>query len=329
MNCVVITGATSMLGIALINECIKRDIYVFAFVNSETTRIERIPRSKNISIIYKKLEDFYSISDINISYKPDVFYHFAWSTGKKNRNLSEIQIKNIEYTVYAVRLAKMLGCKKFVGIGSQAEFGIANRPLSPSDSTNPVNAYGIAKYAAGKLAGLECKIQQLEFNWVRVFSVYGKYDKDESLIKTLIYNVYHNIDIGLSSCEQIWDYLNERDAGYGLFLIGMKGINGKIYCLGSGRGKPLKSYVQIIINNIKPDYCPKYGAIKLSDNDVYYLVADIKELKDDTGWEPIIEFNDGIKDLLPPPPFKNLFYYFSIVMIDCRISSFVNKRRAV
>lgn len=41
---------------------------------------------------------------------------------------------------------------------------------------------------------------------------------------------------------QIWDYLYAKDAGGILFSLGGdKSINGKIYCLGSGVAKPLKS----------------------------------------------------------------------------------------
>ena len=35
----------------------------------------------------------------------------------------DLQLQNIQYTLDAVRLAKRLGCKVFVGAGSQAEYG--------------------------------------------------------------------------------------------------------------------------------------------------------------------------------------------------------------
>ena len=42
----------------------------------------------------------------------------------------------------------------------------------------------------------------------------------------------------------MWDYLYSKDAGKAFYLLGEKGINGKVYCIGGGEARPLKDYIE-------------------------------------------------------------------------------------
>lgn len=299
MKCktIAITGATSMLGIATIKECIANNYEVLAFVRPHSSKINRLPVSNLIRIIDYDLD---SLADYKIdNLHADVFIHFGWAfTDKVARNDCRMQLDNVKFTLDAVAFAKELGCKKFIGVGSQAEYGIASEPLNESVFCDPLIPYGMAKYIAGKMSKFECMRLGLEYNWVRVLSIYGKNDNEDTLINTLIKNCKENIPMDLSPCTHIWDYLFETDAGKAFIKIAEKGANGKIYCLGSGKGMPLMDYIRIIISNINPGYTPNYGAIPYSVSSVKYLVADISELTKDTGWRPEISFFEGAKKII-------------------------------
>ncbi|GHT97795.1 CDP-abequose synthase [Spirochaetia bacterium] len=300
MNAIALSGATSMIGLALVKQYILNNVKVYALVRPGSPRINRLPASDLITVLEYGLDSLAG-SDLPdaVTSEVDVFYHVAWSdTDKIGRNSCDKQLLNIQYTLDAVHLAKKLGCKKFIGTGSQAEYGHASIPLNGTVPTNPEIAYGIAKYAAGKLAKIECEKLGLEYNWVRILSVYGINDSNDTLIKTFITNCKNNQPMGLSPCTHIWDYLYEDDAGRALFAIGEKGIDGKVYCLGSGTGKPLREYLETVKKIINPDYMPGYGEILYNDKSVTYLCADTSELTADTGWEPEVSFEEGIKKIL-------------------------------
>jgi nucleoside-diphosphate-sugar epimerase len=147
---------------------------------------------------------------------------------------------------------------------------------------------------------MECKKEGLEYNWVRILSVYGPHDNEGTLINQLINNAKNNIPMGLSGCEQIWDYLHEDDAGAAFVAVAEKGVDGKIYPLGSGVGRALKEYVQDVIVAINPDYKPEYGKYPYSLTQPMYLVADMSELEKDTGWKAERLFTTIIKDIMEP-----------------------------
>ena len=328
MKTIVLTGATSMIGLAIINECLSKNIKVFALARKNSSKICRIPQSPLVRLIECDLDELSHFdenlilskitsdcgNDLNNQDNPvnpigkiDVFFHIGWAfTDKERRNNCVFQYKNVEYTLDAIHLAKRLGCKKFIGAGSQAEYGKAQTKLNGETPVNPEIAYGIAKYAAGKMAALECEKLELDFNWVRILSVYGKNDSDATLVKTLIHAMKENQALPLSPCTHTWDFLSDKDAGRAFILIAEKGISGKTYTLGSGDGRPLKDYVEIIKSIVNPKYEPNYGGLQYNEKSVMYLCADIKELTADTGFKPEIPFKEGIMNTVPTPPHQSV-----------------------
>lgn len=292
-----ITGATSMLGVATIKNCISKNISVLAFVRKGSSKINRLSPSPLIKILECDLSQMKDFDCKGLS--ADVFIHFGWAfTDKAGRNDVSKQLENVQYTIDAVQLAKRLGCKKFIGAGSQAEYGTPNVVLKADTPVNPLIPYGVAKYAAGRLSAMECKKEGLEYNWVRILSVYGPNDNEGTLLNQLVYNAKNNIPMGLSGCEQIWDYLHEDDAGAAFVAVAEKGENGKIYPLGCGVGRPLKEYVQDVISVVNSEYKPEFGRFSYSPTQPMYLVADVKELEWDTGWNVKTSFVENIKAIV-------------------------------
>lgn len=294
---IAMTGATSMIGVATIKECIKQQINVIAFARSNSSNIRRIPKSEYVKTIACDLSDMGSFEAQELS--ADVFIHFGWTfTDKEGRNSPAKQMKNVQFTLDAVYLADRLGCKKFIGAGSQAEYGTPNTMLKDDTPVNPLIAYGITKYAAGRFAKIECEKIGMEYNWVRVLSVYGEHDNKGTLLSQLLHNAKNSIPMGLSGCEQIWDYLHEDDAGKAFVAVAKNGVDGRVYNLGSGIGKPLKEYVQEVIAIVNPKYNLDFGKYPYSPTQPIYLVADISALTEDTGWKPEIDFKEGIKEMV-------------------------------
>lgn len=302
MKRLVITGATSMLGIAIMEEALTHveTERIYAVVRPNTEHIIRLPRDERIQQVTCSAEDYTHLSDL-INEPCDALFHTAWlSTGPK-RNTDIIgQAKNIAFTLDALHAAKTLGCRQFVATGSQAEYGNPDvNVFSPETPANPVQPYGIAKYAAGKLAMAEACQLGIGCCWVRVFSVFGRYDKPTMLIPSTIKKMRSGEHCAFTQGTQLWDYLYDRDAGKALYLLGnLDRIHSKIYCLGSGISKPLHIYVEQLRDLVQPDAVLGFGEITLPDTAPRGLCADVSAIKQDTGWQPQWSFTEGICDLL-------------------------------
>ncbi len=296
MNKAIITGATGMIGVALINLLLKEDYEIIAIVRPNSKKLKNIPKNDKISIIECDL------SNLKLLFGKfagcDLFFHFGWiGTTGNSRDNTYLQLKNIEYTLDAVHLAKNSGCHTFVGAGSQAEYGLTDEKLSPSTPTNPITGYGIAKYSAGKLSKLLAAQLGLKYCWGRVLSVYGPGDNN-SMIMSCIKSISNNEPFNTTNGDQLWDYLYCDDCADAFLKIAKKGIDGKVYTIGSGMVKPLKKYIQTIRDLINPNFKIGFGEIDYYPNQVMYLCADISELTKDTEFKPKTNFEKGIQNII-------------------------------
>lgn len=288
----IITGATGVVGSAVVRKALESEWYVTCIVHEDSKRLANIPLHENVNIIKCNASN-YSQLELHDTY--DVFVHLSWEkTFGSLRDDTDIQVRNIQYTLDACKLAKRLGCTKFIGAGSQAEYGLKSDSLKPDMPVNPESGYGIAKFAAGKMAALLCAQLGLDYNWVRILSVYGPNDSPNTLISYLITELKAGRSPELTKCEQIWDYLYSDDAGEAFIKIADKGVNGATYVLGSGNMRPLHDYVEDIKNAIDPTIDIKYGAKDYYPHQPMFMVADIKNLTSDTGWLPTFNFSSGI-----------------------------------
>lgn len=295
MKRIVLTGATSMIGVALIKECIENNVQVLAIVRCNSQNIMRIPKSELVDIVECDLEN---LQEVTFSaYKYDVFYHLAWDfTARKFRDEPYRQNKNVNYTLDAVNLAFKLGCHTFIGAGSQAEYGrTGETAMSPETPINPDIAYGIAKYSAGKLSRLMCRDLGMKHIWTRIFSVYGPYDNDNTMIMYAINKLLAHERPSFTKSEQLWDYLYCGDAAQALYLLGSKGKDKSVYCIGSGAIYPLYNYIYKIRDNINKELAIGIGDREYTENQVMHLCADVTNLIKDTGFQPRYSFDEGIK----------------------------------
>lgn len=298
MNKVIITGPTGAIGIALIQKLAEQGVKVTAVCHRHSNRIRRIPVSEMVQIIECNLDELYSLPEL-LEHNYDIFYHFAWAcTIGDSRNNIEAQIANVQYTIDAVEVAVLLGCKRFVGAGSQAEYGRYEGILNADVPTFPENGYGMAKLCAGQMSRIRCQQLGIKHIWTRVLSVYGPFDGENTMIMSVIYQLLRGDRPKCTKGEQIWDYIYSKDAAQAFYLLGEFGKDGKVYCIGSGKGIPLAEYINVIKSQINKRLEIGFGDIPYADKQVMHLCADISELQKDTGFVPEYSFESGIKETI-------------------------------
>ena len=287
-----------MIGTALINECIKKGIEVYAVLRASSGKKMRLPESEKLHMVDCSLEELETLPQ-KITEKCDTFYHIAWGNTGENRNSStELQSRNIAYTLAAVKAAYALGCRRFIGAGSQAEYGPMDvDKISPDSPVNPTTPYGAAKLASGQLARMLCKELGMECIWPRIFSVYGIYEKETTMVASGLRKMLAGEKTSFTPALQRWDYLFSADAGRAYYLIGEKGKDGAVYCVGSGKAAPLKNYIEIMAELTGAEETG-IGVRPYPAGAVMNLCADISSLTADTGFVPEYTFREGIRETI-------------------------------
>ena len=286
MRKVIVTGAAGFAGCNLVEALLKKKYFVYAVVRPDSAHNSRLSGLENLQMVECNMQDYANLQNL-ISESCDMFYHLAWQAGS-----FEKQKVCIEYYLEALEAAARIGCKRFVGIGSQAEYGPQKELITEETCPHPITAYGTSKLAACALTRQRANELGIEWVWGRIFSLYGKYEPFGRMLPDLINALQNGQDFILSAATQNWDYLYSSDGAEALIALGEKGYNGEIYNVASGEYRPLKCFTEevreIISSNGKLQYGKKGG-------DATSLQPSIIKICNDTGWKPKIKFKDGIR----------------------------------
>lgn len=292
---IIVTGATGFIGAAVVQSLVARGENVFALMrtHSDTTRLQTAGAHRQL--IVERFDDAELAKHLRENLA-SVFIHCAWrGVAGKDRNEAWQITDNLRLTVEAAHLAVDSGCKQFIGLGSQAEYGNLNCVIAETAPTNPTTVYGKAKVAA-RLAALDiCDAGGVAAAWLRVFSTYGPGDAPHWLISYIIAELAAGRAPKLTRCEQLWDYLHVTDAAEAVAALADGKASGT-FNLGHGRAWSLREVVEAICSAMATSIQPEYGAIPYRPDQVMHLEADIAKLTAATGWRPRIGLAEGIAE---------------------------------
>ncbi|MDE6052569.1 MAG: NAD-dependent epimerase/dehydratase [Lachnospiraceae bacterium] len=299
MKRAVVTGATSFIGIALIKELIKANYEVIAIIRPSSLRKTLLwtlcPKIKLIECELNQLNR----AELNVE-QCNVLFHIGWASDFSNSRYNlEGQMRNVKYCEYSVELAARYGCEAYLCVGSQAECGVINEPITSYTKENPMTAYAEAKCIANTKTKDFCKIYGIKHYWPRLLSAYGPYDRNTTMIMSCIQACRDRKILKLTPAEQIWDFVYVENVAKALLAIVEKGNPIKRYPIASGTGKELKEYIADIAKIMDfPEILKGIGQKNYTENQVMYLVGDIKELQNDTGVCMDYDFEQGIRDIV-------------------------------
>lgn len=289
MKTAVITGSTCNIGISLAKELLGNGYDVFAVVRPGGARNDLLkglcPQAHIVECELDNIDEISNkIKSMGYAAGADEFYHIGWKSDFENPRYNlEGQRINKTITEKAVRVAASLNCKKFIGVGSQAECGLVDKPINSKTPDAPITAYAVAKCETYESC---CRLSDelgIDFFWPRLLSEYGPYDRG-TLLMLCIDACINRKELEMTGAEQIWDYVYADDVARALYLIVKKGVPKKKYTIASGIGKPLAEYIKTVSEVFDyPELLKGIGKRPYAEKEVMYLVGDVSELKHDTG----------------------------------------------
>lgn len=285
----VVTGAAGFTGCGLVEELVKRNWFVYAVVRPQSEHNVRLLEMRNVQLVYADMSEFCQL-DATVNDICDVFFHLAWQGGRYDFTA---QHKNITDTLGALEAAARLGCRRFVCTGSQAEYGPQKGLITENIYPAPVDAYGAAKLAACILTREKAKLLGIDWLWGRIFSLYGKYEPNSRMLPVLVKSLQSGRDFHMTSDgRQNWDYLYVNDAARALIAMSESAPSEEIYNIAYGCYRTLREYVhdvQLLFSNDMSVYWNE------GNKALFSLQVSVEKLKKATGWQPQVDFTEGIK----------------------------------
>lgn len=293
-----VTGAGGFVGAELVREAIAAGHPVIALVRSPNPA--RLAGLKGVDIRVADLSDTDAIAAILNETHPDAVVHSAWEgVGGPNR-AGDVQLENIETSVALADTAIAAGVQKFVGVGSQAEYGRFDRRIFETDLPNPSMLYGAAKLAALHLIRQRMEAAGKDFAWLRIFSTYGPGDNPNWLIPSALAQLQAGFAPKLTAGTQTWDYLHVNDVARGILAAAVSPQATGTFNLSSGISTPVRAIIEYLRDLVAPGLELTFGEIPFGPAQIMCLEGDNTRLKAATGWAPRIAIFDGLKALSMP-----------------------------
>ena len=291
-----VTGAAGFVGAATVRAALAAGHKVIALVRTPNpARLFDV--AADCEIIVADLADTDAIAAQLMATKPDIVVHCAWEGVGGSARAGDVQLDNVMTSVALIDAAIAAGVAKFVGIGSQAEYGRFDRRITETDLPNPTMLYGAAKLAALHLVRQRMESVDRAFAWLRIFSTYGPGDNPNWLIPHALSELRSARTPKLTAGTQSWDYLHISDVARGILAAATNATATGTFNLSSGTATPVRSIIETLRDCAAPGHALRFGEIPFGRDQIMHLEGDNSRLKAATGWTPQIDIFAGLKAL--------------------------------
>lgn len=288
---IVLTGATGFLGRALCHELKENGHNVTAVIRPESSeKAEFLEADNRVVLPLNNLEQ--------LSGNYHVFFHLAWNgSGGEERNDYHAQLKNLIYMEKALKAAKNCGCHKFIGAGSQAEYGVIHKKTLEYETVpNPFMMYGAAKLACMHMGRILAEQLGITFVWPRIYSVYGPRKNDPTLLGYVARTLREGKVPELSACENMWDFMYITDFTRAMRTLAESSEAEGIYHIASGKTDRLQCFVEQLRDAIRPDIQLGFGIKQTDPSRTFWLEPNVLRLEK-MSFQCETSFQEGIRNL--------------------------------
>ena len=306
MKKAIVTGATGFIGSAFVQELTKRDIEVVAlgrkdFRDLKLDRKKMLEQASYLKIDMRDIDSLQrELSQIDWEVGSEcVFFNLAW--GGRDGKLSDLyfdsQFDNVNWSITALETATKLGCKRFIQIGTMEEL-FAEKYLELNYKTdfywNRHVIYSVAKIAARNSLKLKAHAAGIDFIYVNHSHVMGVGDEKDSFLQVTLQKIINGEELKVSSGEQYFDVVSLEDCVNGYLLVGLKGVSGSEYWVGSGEPQRLKDYLIRMCQLYPSKFGIQFGEIEYNDVIIDKEAFSINKLIEHTGYKPNMTFEQTI-----------------------------------
>lgn len=282
MRRVLVTGATGFVGPYLVRR-LKESGY----------EVLSLSRRGGEGFVRADLNHPDSYREAVQTFRPHLAYHLAWE-GLPDYGVETCR-RNLDQGLKLYDILLESGCSKIITTGTCWEYGNLKGKISVSDEGNPLNVFAATKQSLRRAGKSMASGKSCHFIWARPFFIYGRGQRETSLIPSMIEGMKEGRDPEIRNPESVNDYVYVKDVADCLLALAGPADFPDVVNIGTGRPyrtdevarivKKLMTEGSEVFVRAEPTYSPKENG----------FWADMDEITRATGWRPHYDLVDGIR----------------------------------
>lgn len=303
---VIITGGSGFIGSSLAESLMIKEHQVTLLIRSDDKSSNIKHFEDKINIEKCDVTDIESTKKIITGISPDTIFHFAgqlthYESFENPWYDIDVNSKSTITILETIRNLKN-NCRFILGSTFWVVGKPTRLPVNEEDCCIPKNIYAADRLASENYCSIYNNIYGLDTIVARFTNTYGPKEQylnpKKAALNYLLYKAFKGEEIPIYNEGKFYkDYIYVSDVVSACNQILQKGNSGETYFVGTGKKTWFYEFVDIIkeLTDCKIKYidAPSYH----KKVDVGNFVIDNKKICS-LGWEPKIEFKEGIKNIL-------------------------------
>ena len=309
---VLITGITGFVGSHLAEFLLtQKGVEVFGTVRwrSKTDNIDHL--KGRIKLFECDLRDAASVHQLIGQTRPERIFHLAgqsfvpmsWKAPSETMTTNAVGQINLLESIRELKLADT----RIQIAGSSEEYGLVEEkdlPLVETSPLRPLSPYAVSKVAQDFLGYQYARSYKMFIVRTRAFNHTGP-RRGEVFATSNFAKQIASIEQGqqepvihVGNLEAHRDFTDVRDIIRGYWLALEKGEPGEVYNLCSGTAISIGEMLKLLLSKTSKKITVQPDPERMRPSDVMVLLGDCSKFRKQTGWKPVIPFDQTLEDLL-------------------------------
>ncbi len=289
---VLVTGASGFIGRHVLPQLAAAGHEVYG-----VGRRER-PRSvaEQVAWLRCDLLDGARLEELVAKTRPTHLLHFAWCAEPPGYWTARENILWVEASLRLFRWFEECGGERAVMAGTCAEYdlqhGFCSEGLTP---VRPGTLYGASKHAVHSVVAAAASNSDVSVAWARIFYVYGPYEHPSRLVSGLATSLLRGEVAECSEGRQVRDFLHSKDVASAFVHLLESKVEGPVN-IGSGQATAVADIARLVGEITGRLELVRLGARPALAEEPPLVVADVRRLRGEVGWEPRLSLASGLSE---------------------------------